>query len=178
MTMSQKKNDEQPEQPMIRFGGEWIPAHNVWNKMETANVVADVIERFNNNFPKLSNNDTREVVPLVRQRLKDIELQMPVKARQPDLGPIAAQLLDSMSPEEAVEILTRDHDAQLDVLQLIQLAGEQNYAQALSREAAEYERNLISPDQTARLWNDLARPAPGGGLWTSGKISALLDGGT
>lgn len=173
--MSRKKTDKQPEQPMIRFGGEWVPTQEVWNKMETANVVADVIERFNNNFPQLSNADTRDVVPLVRQRLKDVELRIPRKEKSPDLGAIAAQLMDSMPPEEVIEVLAEKHDAQLDILQLIQLAGEEHYVKVLRREAGEYRLNLISADQTAQLWNDLARPAPGGGLWTDDKINALLD---
>jgi len=175
MTMTLKKKDELPEQPMIRFDGKWVPAHDVWSKMETANVVADVIERFNNNFPQLANSDTREVVPLVRQRLKNIELQMPARDQRPELGPIAARLLDSMSPEDAIEVMANEHAAQLDLLQLIQLAGEQNYAKSLRREAVECRLNRISPEQTAQLWNDLARPAPGGGQWGIDTIGALLD---
>lgn len=173
--MSQKNADEQDEQPMIRFGGDWIPAHDVWKKMETANVVVDAIDHFNTSFPHLSSDDTRDVVPLVKQRLKDIELRIPVKYKQPDLAPVAAELLDSMSPEDAIEVLAEKHDVQMDLMQLIQLAGEKCYVKAMYREATEYRLNLISTDQTARLWNDLARPAPGGGLWTGKKITALLD---
>jgi hypothetical protein len=162
---------------MIRFGGDWMPAHDVWKKMETANVVVDAIDHFNTSFPNLASAETRDVVPLVKQRLKDIELRIPVKYKRPDLGPVAAELLDAMSPEEAIEVLAEKHDAQIDLMQLIQLAGEKCYVKAMYREAAEYALNLISADQTAQLWNDLARPAPGGGLWTGKKITALLDAG-
>ena len=34
--------------------------------------------------------------------------------------------------------------------------------------------NRISAEQTAQLWNDAGRPAPGGGLWSSKKIAVLL----
>ena len=44
------------------------------------------------------------------------------------------------------------------------------------REATEFEANRVLPEQTAELWNDSGRPAPGGGLWTAGKVSHLLHG--
>lgn len=167
--------DDKPEDPMIRFGGEWTPAHEVWKKMETATVVADAIQRFNERFPNLSTNETRKVVPLVRQRLKDIELRMPSPSGElPDLGPIAADLLASFSPEDALEALQERCGVQLDMQQMVQLAG-QAYVAALSREAGEYEANRILPEQTAQLWNDSGRPAPGGGLWTANKVADLLE---
>lgn len=170
--MSQDTDDA----PMIRFGGEWIPAHEVWKKMETANVVVDAIARFNEHFPHLSSADTRNVVPLVRQRLKDVELRMPRKSELPDLGVVAAELLAAMSPEDVIDVLSEKHGAAISLSQLVQLVGDQAYREALQREAREFEMNLISPDQTAQLWNDAARPAPGGGLWTTRKVAELLQG--
>jgi len=166
--------DAKTAEPMIRFGGQWIPAHDLWNKMETANVIADAIERFNEKFPHLSSADTRDVVPLVRQRLKDIDLRMPGKDNQPDLTPIALGLLESMAPEDVIEALRENHDAGLDMVQLIQLVGEEAYLASLSREAHEFSLNLILPDQAAELWNETSRPAPGGGLWTAKIVSQLL----
>ena len=160
---------------MIRFGGRWIPAHDLWAKMETANVVADAIERFNAQFPELSNAGTRDVVPLVRQRLKDIDLRMPRDPQLPDAAPIAIDLLKRMSPEDVVETLREQHNIETDVAQLIQLAGEEAYIAALVREAHEFALNMVSTDQTARLWNDTTRPCPGGGLWSARKIQDLLD---
>ena len=78
--MSHDAPDEPQEQPTIRFGDDWLPAHEAWGKLETANAVADTIDRFNERFPQLASRETRDVVPLVRQRLKDIELRMPEKA--------------------------------------------------------------------------------------------------
>lgn len=172
--MLSKKMDAKTAEPMIRFGGQWIPAHDLWNKMETANVIADAIERFNEKFPYLSSADTRDVVPLVRQRLKDIDLRMPGKDNRPDLTPIALRLLESMAPEDVIEVLLENHDTALDMVQLIQLVGEEAYLGSLSREAHEFSLNLISPDQTAELWNETSRPAPGGGLWTGKIVSQLL----
>lgn len=164
------------QDPAIRFGGQWRPAHEVWKKMETANVVADAIERFNERFPNLSTAETREVVPLVRGRLKNIELRMPSKeSHESDLAKIGADLLADHAPEQVIGILREQHGTDVDIGQLIQLAGEQPYVDALLREALEYESNRILPEQTAELWNDAGRPPPGGGLWTVRKINALLN---
>ena len=175
--MSKDPENPHPDQPMIRFGDEWLPAHEVWNKMETANVGVDAIHRFNEQFPHLASADTRSVVPLVRQRLKDIQLWMPQEAELPNLQDVATSLLKSMSPEEAIADLADNHGTRLDMRQLIRLAGDQAYLEALGREAAEYVVNQISPDQMAQLWNDAGRPAPGGGLWSEKKVGALLSAG-
>lgn len=168
-------SDKKPQAPMIRFGGRWSPAHEVWNKMETATFVAAAIERFNAMFPHLSSAETRDVVPLVRQRLKDVELRMPSNPPDlPDPGPVATDLLATQTPERALQALREEHGMELDLLQLVQLVGERPYADALTREAEEYREKRVSPDQTARLWNDAGRPGPSGGLWTAHKIDMLL----
>jgi hypothetical protein len=174
--MAHEKPDPHPHQPMIRFGDEWVPAHEIWNKMETATVVVDTIDHFNQEFPDLASADTRNVVPLVRKRLKDIQLRMPTKGEPPDLQSIAADLLTSMPPEDVIQYLAERYGAKLDLHQLIQLAGEQDYLKALGREAAEFEMNRISPEQMAELWNGAGRPAPGGGLWNAKKVAGLMAG--
>jgi hypothetical protein len=167
--------DEQDEEPMIRFGGEWLPAHAVWQKMETVNVAVDAVNRFNEQFPGLASEATRSVVPLVRQRLKEIELRMPRKDVMADLAAMAADLLCALPPEDVVDTLRDQHGVEISLTQLIQLVGDRAYRGSLAREAREFEMNRVSPDQTAHLWNDAGRPAPGGGLWTARKISELLS---
>jgi hypothetical protein len=167
--------DNDPEEPTIRFGDEWIPARDAWKKMETATVVVEAIERFNENFPHLSTPDTREVVPLVRQRLKNIQLKIPKRAEGPDFVGEAAALLEDLPPEDVIDTLAERHGLEIDLMQLVQMVGDGAYMRALGREAVEFKLNLISPDQTAQLWNDARRPAPGGGLWTARKIQELLD---
>lgn len=167
---------DKPQDPAIRFGGQWRPAHEVWKKMETANVVADAIERFNERFPALSTNETREVVPLVRERLRNIELRMPSRTQgENDLAKVAADLLAEHPPEDVITILREQHATAVDLMHLIRLAGEAAYVHALLREALDYESNRVLPEQTAELWNDMGRPPPGGGLWTVNKVNALLN---
>lgn len=173
--MPNQKKGATIEEPMICFGGEWIPAHDVWKKMETTTVVVDAIARFNEHFPHLASADTRNVVPLVRQRLKDIELRMPTRNSElPDLSGVATELLRAMPAEDVIDTLHDKHGVTLTLGQLIQLVGDKAYIEALRHEAAEFEMNRISAEQTAQLWNDAGRPAPGGGLWSGKKIAMLL----
>ena len=165
---------DEPQEPVIRFGDDWIPAQQAWKKMTTASAVVDAIDRFNNAFPHLSTPNTRSVVPVARQRLKDVELRIPIEYRRPDLSGIVSDLLENMSPEDAIDMLRDQYDADLSMHQLIQLAGESAYQGALAREAREFKLNRISTEQTAVLWNDSARPAPGGGLWSAKKVEKLL----
>ena len=173
--MSGKEKHSKTAEPMIRFGGEWIPAHDLWSKMETANVVADTIERFNAEFPNLASAETRAVVPTVRKRLKEIDLRMPGEYSVPELTPIALGLLESMPPEDVIEVLRERYDTEVDMAQLIQLAGEEAYVSALAREARQFALNMISPEQTAELWNESPRRALGGGLWSAKAVQELLD---
>lgn len=166
------------QEPMIRVAGRWIPAHQLWAKMEVASEVADSIERFNRNFPGLSTQATREVVPLVRQRLKDISIRMPRQAPSDlDSGSRLITLLAEFSPEEALQQLQEQTGEVISLHELIVLAGGDAYSQALARQALEYQANAILPEQTAQIWNEMARPAPSGGLWTASKIETLLRQG-
>jgi|GEM_PF-1210946 len=164
------------EEPLIRFGEHWIPAHRAWKKMETASAVADVIEHFNTQFPHLSNDLTRKVVPTVRDRLKDIELKMPKKKEEPEFAAIAAELLEEMSPEDVLDELARDHNMDINLRELIALVGQDAFLQALRKEAIEYQQNSILAEQTSQIWNEMSRPVPGGGLWNGQKIEKLLSG--
>lgn len=163
---------------MVHFAGDWVPAHKVWGWMEMVGAVKDVIARFNTEFPHLASDDTRDVVPLVHRRLKEIELRMPSRGRSADLTTVASELLGCMSPEQVIDTLAQEHGARVDMAELVCLAGEPAYAQALLREARELEQNQVSPEQTAELWNDFGRPAPGGGLWTGRKVRVALSAGS
>lgn len=165
-----------PEEPEIRFGEFWVPAHQAWKKLEIASTVTDNIDHFNARFPQLSTELTRSVVPLVRQRLKNVDMRTPRRKAGEDLAPLAKELLQSMLPEDVLNTLARDHDEKLNLRELIALAGEHAYLQSLRTEAGEYESNKISPDQTAQIWNEMLRPAPGGGLWTREKVHRLING--
>lgn len=162
------------ERASIRFGDHWIPAHTVWRKVETVRAVLRVIDHFNTTFPHLASAATREVLPLVRRRLAELEQRMPGNRPTTGLGATAAGLLASASPEGVIDTIAQTHGIRMDIPQLIRVAGDEPYRDALAREALEFSRNGISAEQTARLWNEAGRPAPEGGLWSGRKIEALL----
>lgn len=169
-------NDD--ESPCICFGGNWIPAYEVWDKIETSSVVLECIHRYNQKWPDLATALTRDMVPVVRKRLGDIQIRLPARPiKTPELEQEARKLLKTLSPEDVVDTLVRDHDWNGDMLGLIYLAGVDAYTAALLRETSEFEFNRIAPEQAAGLWNEWGRPVPGGGLWSAPKIQKLMDVG-
>ncbi len=141
--------------------------------MEFATDIVNSIESFNQRFPKLSTPNTREVVPLVRQRLREISLRMPESAEPIDPGALLGQLLETVSPEDAIVELRRRTGQGIDLRELISLAGEAAYVAALTREVEEFRSNSISAEQTAQIWNESGRPLPGGGLWSGKRIEEM-----
>ena len=161
--------------PKIRFNGEWIPAHKAWASFATAMSIAENIERFNQRWPNLATDATRTIVPKVREQLKLIELYMPErKEASTDLGKTAAKLLVDLGPEETIERIRDEFGQELDLQALVNIAGFPIYLKALSNEVRTLRRNQVSSEQTAKLWNELGRPAPGDGTWTEEKVDRLL----
>ena len=160
------------ENPRIRFNGAWIPAHEAWSKLETALNVTEIIERFNERWPSLATEETRAIVPKVRKQLKSIELIMP--ERKPDIGKAAAAILEDSNLEETIEQIRNDFGQEFDPQAMVAVVGLTAYVRSLGNEVREFRRNQISPEQTATLWNELERPAIGGGTWTAEKVDALL----
>lgn len=171
----QPDSDSTEQEPEIRFGGRWIPAHMAWKKMESANFVVEHIDAFNQNYPHLATSTTRKIVPEVRERLRNFQLRVPKTQELTPLEQVARELLETMSPEEVIEQIAQQRGESLNLVSLLTLVGEKSYATALCREAAEYASNRILPDQTAQLFNEMGRPAPGGGLWSKRKIERLLN---
>jgi len=166
---------EDLEEPEIRFGEAWIPAHQAWKKMEIASTTADFIERFNQKYPHLSCELTRSVVPEVRHRLKNVEVRTGQPKQQPDIVKVAGELLLTLSPEEVVDRIEAEFGEAMTLNELIALAGEESYQQAMQREAHDFAANRISADQTAQVWNEMGRPAPGGGLWSKAKVEYVMN---
>jgi len=165
---------EEIEETQIRFGDHWIPAHKALEKMETIASVTDRIDQFNKNFPNLSSKLTRSVVATARVRLDNYELRNPSEKVPVDLALVAIDLLSHMDPESVVEELDREHNQTFNLRELIGLVGEEHYLSALRREAIEFQENRILPAQTAEIWGEMSRPAPGGGLWNQKKVETLI----
>ena len=166
-------------QPSIRFGGEDIPAHQVWPKTKLLYGVNEFLARINEQMPEFATDETIAVVVEVRRRLKSIEVAMPRRFQPtPEMEKDARELLKPMSVEEALERFNTDHQISMSISDFVELIGSRTYYDALREEAREWEINKILPSQTAEIWNEQDRPAPGdaGEGWNAQKIERLLRG--
>lgn len=164
-------------EPKILFNGMLIPAHEAWKKMETATVATEILERFNKKFPNLATEETYAVVPIVRKRLKEIELRLPkLPPKAPEIKGRAIALLTKTSPEDTLDTLRTEFGSEIDVQQLLAMTGKEPYLRSIAQEANELTTNKVSHEQMAELWNELKRPSPGGGFWTAAKVRRLIDG--
>ena len=161
----------------IRFAGKEIPAFEVWSKLGLANEALDVLARFNTLRDALATDFTRSTEKAVRQRLSSIELMLPAPPKKDqDMQEVARALLSSHTPEEALDILRREHNVDADMDGLIHLAGREAYVQSMAAEAGTFRQNAISFHQIPDLWSDAKRPAPGKPFWDKAAVEALLKG--
>lgn len=159
----------------IRFAGEDVPAYQAWEKLEAANAALSVLENFNRNRFPLSTEVTRDTEQKVRRHLSEIELLLPAPPKKDaDMTDKAKALLMQHSPEEAMDILSREHNMDCDIHGLIHLAGIEAYTQSLTNEATVLGQNAISPEQVATLWNEAKWPAPGKPFWDARAVRKLL----
>jgi len=62
--------------PKVRLGDTWVPAHRIWKVVESITTAADLVEKFNADRTELTTPVTRDVVDMVRTRIRDMELAM------------------------------------------------------------------------------------------------------
>ena len=160
----------------MTIAGVEIPAHLAWQKLEVLNTGADLLERLNREFPELATEFSRGVIPRVRARLKTALEALPEKMdHDADLAAFVQEQLKVCSPEEVADKLQEEFGVECDLPGLIYIGGPDAYLESMKREALLYKQNAISPDQTAELWNDLDRPAPGKPHWNGKDVQELLD---
>lgn len=163
----------------IRFGDKEIPTCDAWAKLEIATQALEVLSRYNTELPNLASDLTRTTEEEVRKRLGGIEILIPPPPkRSEDLVDTVRALLLNHTPEDALDILARDHNADLDLNALVHLAGSEAYLQCLSNEVTTFRQNAISFEQIAELWNDAKRPAPGKPFWDKFSVEQLFDEAT
>ncbi len=166
-------------QPSIRFGGKEVPAHQIWTKTKLLYGVNEFLAQLNDRMPEFATEQTVALVPEVRRRLKAIEVAMPKRFEpSPEMKEAAKALLKLLSLELALESFNADQDVELQMSEFVELIGPRAYHKALRAEAREWEVNQILPIQTADIWNEQERPAPGNtGGWTGKMVEHLLSGG-
>ena len=167
-------------QPNIRFGGKDIPAHQVWPKTKLLYGVNEFLARFNELMPGHASERSIAVVPEVRRRLKAIEVAIPKRFQAtPEMIKDGREALRHLPVEDALAQFNATQEQDLSMGAFIEIVGARAYYCALREEAREWKINKILPSQTAEIWNEQNRPAPGDpdDAWTGEKIERLLGGG-
>ncbi len=166
---------EDSAKSFIRFAGMDIPAHMAWKKIEVLNTAADNLERLNGQYPHLATEFSREILAIVRKRLKTSvsELGKPKELDNSYID-MLKELIKTDAPEDCLDKVRSAYNIDLNIQDLIYHVGEVNYMEAMIREAELYRDNKILPEQTAELWNQMERPAPGKQHWTGKDVLSLL----
>lgn len=86
----------------------------------------------------------------------------------------ALELLEAHQMDDVIEMLAQQFSIEMDYPRLIGLIGKTRYRTALRRESLELQKNSISFEQMAHLWNGMGKPAFGGNRWTAHSVSMLL----
>lgn len=78
--------------PKIRVGNTWIPAHRLWKLVESVNTATDLVEQFNEKRAHLNTPITEAVVARVRERIREMELNMGGEGSLKAAAALAAEL--------------------------------------------------------------------------------------
>ena len=166
---------EETRKTFVRFAGVEIPAHMAWKKIEVLNTAADNLERLNEAYPHLATEFSHEILGIVRKRLKEAvsDVAKPVQIDDSYIEFLKEQIKKN-APEDCIDNLRSAYNVDINIHDLIYHVGEVNYMESMIREAELYRENKILPEQTAELWNQMGRPAPGKQHWTGKDVEQLL----
>jgi hypothetical protein len=179
---------------LARFGKRQLPLEEVREKHNTLEEAKEQLNHLNERYPDLASNYVRQMLQgeakgkaakvdaqagakpgAAQAQEAQPEQQKQVGKEIPGLDKLVAKMTGSMSVEEALEALDREHGIKTDSATLARAAGVEAYAQMLRRELEQYEANFLSEEQIAELWNEADITAPGGGLWTVTAIRRLRE---
>lgn len=169
--------DDKDNTPKIRIAGVDIPAHLAWEKIEVLNTSADLLERLNETYPHLATDFTHEIIPLTRDRLNNSIGDLKAPPEVGDKDDFTAYLKEQLAthdPAEVADLAKRDRNVEMSLEDLIYFVGEENYMDAMQRQANEFVANRISYNQICELWNQGEMPAPGKAHWTFSDVEKML----
>ncbi|MBT3048595.1 MAG: hypothetical protein AB2728_03985 [Candidatus Thiodiazotropha sp.] len=139
------------------------------------------LRRITRDFPHLATQPVRvaldtwdeemfrkgELILVQRQR---------AKAEHDAMEQRAIEIIEFGQVDDALDMINREFEKEIDYLELIDLVGKDRYIAALAREAIELKQNSISPEQAAELWNSLGKPTLGDEHWNATGVSVLMKG--
>ncbi len=120
------------------------------------------LDDLNKSFPQLATPITKDTVTKTRNFVTDLQKS------------VARHVLAEHGLDDTLNVLARQFKIRINALQIFDFVGEDAYRQALRREAHDFAANLISPQQTAKLWNELGRQPLGDEIWTEQGVLELL----
>ena len=163
-------------QTVIRIAGIDIPIHLAWDKIETLNTSADLLDRLNQKYPHLATEFTHGITTIVRERIaKSLgEIKPPPKKEVHLVEFLLDKLAAGHDPLDILDMTKQEKEMDITLEDLVYLVGEKAYMEAMTRQAKEYHENRILPEQIADLWNQVLMPAPGKQHWTKADIEKLL----
>jgi hypothetical protein len=149
------------------------------NFIETAREALAQLKRLSRDFPHLSTRHVKLAIETWNEEMFQkgemvwIEKQRQRMQREA-LESRAAELVETHHLDDALDMLVKEFDCEIDFYGLADLCGREKYVAALTREAAEMKQNFVSPEQTAELWNAAGKPAVGGERWNAKAVSVLM----
>ena len=131
-------------------------------------------------FPNLVTPEVKAAVEhwdKFKQWRGSVEFYKPAKqvVDQALLAQTAIDLLQEYQMDDVMEMLAEKFSIEMDYHQFIGLVGKTRYRHALRNESKELQKNSISFEQMADLWNNMGKPAMGGDRWTAQIISMLVE---
>lgn len=153
---------------------------NTTKFIEALNEGADQLDSLNKQFPELASDFTIETVEEFRHHAIELaqdcsEPEKHLAAEDNKLVDTIRELLAIHSFEDVLDILETEHGTTLDMVQLVNIIGNNAYITALRLEAHKFQSNAISLKQIAQLWKDFGRPPLGDTSWTAKNVSLLLE---
>jgi hypothetical protein len=148
--------------------------------IETAREAISQLKRLTHDFPQLSTRHVKQAIETWNEDMfkkgEIVWLEKQRKRMERDaMEKRAAELIEDHMTDDALDMLMKEFDKEIDFYGLMDLCGRDGYIAALRREAMELKENCISPEQTAELWNSVDKPAVGGDHWNAKAVSVLMD---
>ena len=149
---------------------------------EAVEACADKLEQLNTSFPNLATDYTKESIENWKRSKDRVVFDQAAPEPEPepekdgmDVKVLAIELLGENELEDVLEILSDEYKIDLDMVEFVNVIGNELYLDALRRDARTLVANSISASQIASLWNDLERPCMGAPRWEANGVSILIE---
>ncbi|CAK0780727.1 conserved hypothetical protein [Gammaproteobacteria bacterium] len=168
---------DKPKNPTVNFAGHAMPSHEAWKRIQMVIEATDHLDRLNQIFSGLSTDSSRDCVERVRRHMKGVDVEIAKKPQQVPLEQMATSLVALKGLDGALDAIRSERGMAINLHDLVQLIGLEAYEKALIEElgSEDFQKNRLSAQQIAYLWNESKRPAPGKPFWDERTVQILMD---